>query len=155
MVVGAAFPGHPARAQPCEGNSERTSSSLHGRVGTANRVPVHGRDTTLPSPSEVQNASNLNVQWNKRSYRPPQYPQESNRATQVPGPCLMQSFRHHTKRPGFILVQQTPPIVNLFLQRAIHRLPLHWSSDIQEVELSLADHKAWPTGEPKVLRPEV
>ena len=87
MVVGAAFSGHPARAQPCEGNGERTSTSLHGRVGTANRVPDHGRDTTLPSPSEVQNASNRNVQRNKRSYRPPQYLQESNRATRVPGPC--------------------------------------------------------------------
>ena len=53
MVVGAAFPGHPTRAQPREGNSERTISNLHGCVGTANGVPVHRRGTTLPSPSEV------------------------------------------------------------------------------------------------------
>ena len=149
-----AFPGHPARAQPCEGNNERTSSSVHGCLSTTNGVPVQGRGTTLPSPSKVQNASNRNVQLNERSCRPPQYLQESNGATRVPGPRQMQSFRHHTKRPGFSLVQQTPPIVNLILQRAIHRVrfPLHRSSDIQEAELSLADHKAGPTGEPKVLR---
>ena len=52
----AAFLGHPTRAQPREGNSERMSFSLHGCVGTVNRVPVHGRGTTLPCPSEVQNA---------------------------------------------------------------------------------------------------
>ena len=155
--MGAAFPRHPTRAQPREGNSERTISSLHGCVGTANRVPVHDRGTTLPSPSKVQNASNRNVQWTERSCRPPQYLQESNGATRVQGLHQMQSFRHHTKRPGFSLVQQTPPIVNLILQRAIHRvrLPLLRSSDIQEAELSLANHKAGPTGEPQVLRPEV
>ena len=31
-----AFPGHPTRAQPREGNGERTSSSLHGCVGIKN-----------------------------------------------------------------------------------------------------------------------
>ena len=53
MVVGAAFPGHPARAQSHKGNNERTSSSLHGCVGTENGVPVHNRGTTLPSPNEL------------------------------------------------------------------------------------------------------
>ena len=38
--MGAAFLGHPTRAQSSEGNSERTSSSLHGCVGTTNRVLV-------------------------------------------------------------------------------------------------------------------
>ena len=38
--MGAAFPGHPARAQPRKGHSERTSSSLHGCVVTVNEVPV-------------------------------------------------------------------------------------------------------------------
>ena len=52
----AAFPGHPVRAQPHEGNCKKTSSSLHGCFGTTNRIPVHGRGTTLPSPYEVQNA---------------------------------------------------------------------------------------------------
>ena len=51
--MGAALPGHPVKAQPHEESSERTSSSLHGCVGTTNRVPIHGRGTTLPSPSEV------------------------------------------------------------------------------------------------------
>ena len=112
------------------------------------------RGTTLPSPNEVQNASNRTVQRNERSYRPPQFLQESNGVTWVPAPLQMQSFCHHIKRPGFSLVQQTPPIVNLILQRAIHRvrLPLHRSSDIQEAELSLANHKVGPTGKPEVLR---
>ena len=155
--MGATFPGHLTRAQPHEGSNERTSSRLHGCVGTTNRVPIHGRGTTLLSPSEVQNVSNRNVQWNEKSCRPPQCLQELDGATRVPGPRQMQSFRHHTKRLGFSLVQQTPPIVNLILQRAIHRfrLLLHRSSDIQEAELSLADCKAGPIGELEVLRPEV
>ena len=107
--MGVVFLGHPTRAQPREGNSERTSSSLHGCVGTTNGVPVHDQGTTLPSPSEVQNAPNQNVRRNERSCKPPQYLQELDGATWVPGPRQMQSFRHHTKRPDFSLVQQTPP----------------------------------------------
>ena len=155
--MGAVFLGHPARAQPREGNSERTSSGLHGWIGTTNGVSVHSRGTTLPSPSKVQNHSNQNVQRNERSCRPPQYLQESDGATRVPGPHQIQSFRHHTERLDFSLVQHTAPIVNLILQRAIHRvrLPLHRSWDIQEAELSLTDHKVGPIGEPEVLHPEV
>ena len=155
--MGAAFPRHPTRAQSHEGNCKRTSSGLHGCFGTTNRIPIHGRGTTLPIPWEVQNASDRNVRWNERPCRPPQYLQESDGATRIPGPREMQSLRYHAKRPGVGLVQQTPAIVNLILQRAIHhvRLPLHWSSNVQEAELSLADHKAKPTGELEVLRPEV
>ena len=39
---------HPARAQPHERNCKRTSSSLHGRFGVANRIPTHGRGAALP-----------------------------------------------------------------------------------------------------------
>ena len=126
-------------------------------IGTTNRVPVHSRGTTLPFPSEVHNASNRNVQRNERSCGPPQYLQESNGAPRVPGPRHMQSFHLHTRRTCFSLVQQTPPIIDLILQRAVHRvlLPFHWSSDIQEAELSLADHKVGPIGEPEVLCLEV
>ena len=69
----------------------------------------------------------------------------------------MQSLHYHTERPVIGLVQKTPAIINLILQRAIHRirLPLHRSSDVHETELSLADHKAEPIGEPEVLRPKV
>ena len=155
--MGAAFSRHPTRAHPHEGNCKRTSSSLHGCFGATNRIPVHGRGTTLPSPSEVQNALDRNVRRNERSCRPPQYLQESDGATRIPGPREMQSLLYHAKRPGIGLVQQTSAIVNLILQRAIHRvhLPLHWSTGVQEAELSLTDHKAGPTGEPEVLRPEV
>ena len=38
----------------------------------------------------------------------------------------MQSLRHHAKRPSFSLVQQTPAIVNLILQRAIHHIRSHF-----------------------------
>ena len=86
MIMGAAFSGHLARARPHEGNCERTSSSLHGCFGATNRIPVYGRGTTLPSPSKVQNASDRNVRLNERSCRPPQYLQESDVATQIPGP---------------------------------------------------------------------
>ena len=155
--MGAAFLRHLKRAQPHEGNYKRASSDLHGCLGATNRIPIHGRGTTLPFHSKVQNASDRNVRRNKRSYRPPQYLQESDGATRIPEPCEMQSLRHHAKRPNISLVQQTPAIVNLILQRAIHcvRLPLHRSSDVQEAKLSLADHKVEPIGEPEVLRPEV
>ena len=69
----------------------------------------------------------------------------------------MQSLRHRAQRPGFSLVQQTPAIISLILQIAVHRvrLLLHRSLDIQEAELSLVDHKGEPTGELEVLRPKV
>ena len=155
--MGAAVPRHPTRAQPHEGNRKRTSSSIHGCFGTTNRIPVHGGDNTLPSPNEVQNAVDRNVRRNERSCRPPQYLYESDRAARIQGPCEMQSLRYQVKRPGIGLVQQTPTLVSLIFQRAIHRihLALHRSSDAQEAELSLAHHKENPTGEPEVLRPEV
>ena len=123
---------HLTRAQPHKGTCKRTSSSLHGCFGTTNKIPVHDRGTALPSPCKVQNASDRNVRRNERPCRPPQYLQESDAATQIPGPHKMQSLRYHTKRHGIGLVQQTPVIFNLILQRAIHhvRLPLHWSTDI-------------------------
>ena len=152
--MGAAFPRHPTRAQPHEGNCKRTSSSLHGCFGITNKIPVNGWGTTLPSPCEVQNASDQNVQQNIRPCRPPQYLQESDGATRIPGPREMQSLLYQAKSPGVGLVQQTPAIVNLNLQRVIHRVPLllHRSSDVQEAELSLVDHKAEPIGELEVLR---
>ena len=155
--MGAAFLRHPTRAQPHEGNCKMTRSSLHGSFGTTNGIHVHGRGTTLPSPNEVQNALDQNVRWNKRSCGPPQYLQESDGATRIPRPREMQSLRYHAKRPDVGLVQQTPAIIDLILQRAIHciRLLLHRSSDVQEAELSLADNKTEPTGEPEVLNPEV
>ena len=60
-IMGAAFPRHPTRSQSHEGNRKRTSSSLHGCFGVTNKIPVYGRGTTLPSPNEVQNASDRNV----------------------------------------------------------------------------------------------
>ena len=154
MIVGAAVPRHPTKAQPHEENYKKTSSSLLGCFGTTNKIPVHGLDTILPSPTEVQNDEDRNVPQNERSCRPPQYLQELDRATWIPGPREMQSFRYHAKRTDIGLVQQTPAIVSLILQRAIHRvrLPLHQSSDVHEAKLSLADHKVEPTGEPEVLR---
>ena len=130
--MGAAFPRHPTRAQPHEGNCKRTSSSLHGCFGTTNRILVHGRGTTLPSPCKVQNASDRNVRQNERPYRPPQYLQESDGATRIPGPREMQSLRYQAKRPDIGLVQQTPAIDNLILQRVVHRfrLPFHRSTDV-------------------------
>ena len=155
--MGVAFPTHPTRAPPHEGNCKRTSSNLHGRFSTTTRILVYGRATTLPPPCEVQNASYRNVRRNERPCRPSQYLQESDGATRIPGPREMKSLRYHAKRPDIGLVQQTPAIVNLILQRAILHvhLPLHRSSNLLEAELSLANHKAEPTREPEVLRPKV
>ena len=87
--MGAAFQVHPARAQPHEGNCKMTSSSLHGRFGTVNRIPVHSRGAALPPSREVQNGSDRNVRRNKRPCRPPQYLQEPDGATRIPGPREM------------------------------------------------------------------
>ena len=46
--MGAAFPRHPIRALPHEGNCKKTSSNLHGCFGTTNRIPVHGRVLHFP-----------------------------------------------------------------------------------------------------------
>ena len=113
--MGAAFPRHPIRAHPHEGNYKRTSSSIHGCFGIKNRIPVHDRGTTLPLPCEVQNASDRNIRRNEIPCRPPQYLQESNGVTRIPGPHEMQNLRYHTKRPDVDLVQKTPTIVNLIL----------------------------------------
>ena len=88
-IMGAAFSRHSIRAHPHEGNCKRTSSSLHGCFGTTNRIPVHGRGTTLPSPCKVQNASDQNFRHNERPYRSPQYLQESDEATRILGPREM------------------------------------------------------------------
>ena len=107
--MGAAFPRHPARAQPHEGNSERASSSLHGCFGITNRVPVHDRGTTLPSPNKVQNASDRNVRRNERSCRPPQYLQESDGATRIPGTRYMQAFAITLNGPTLAWFNRLPP----------------------------------------------
>ena len=52
---------HPARAQPHEGSCEGPSSSLYGPLGATNRIPIHDRGATLPSPSKVQNAADRSV----------------------------------------------------------------------------------------------
>ena len=84
--MGAAFQRHPARAQLHEGNCKRTSSSLHGRFGAANRIPVHGRGAALPLPHEVHNASYRNVRRNERPCGPPRYSQELDGAARIPEP---------------------------------------------------------------------
>ena len=50
----AAFPRHPTRAQPHEGNCKRTSSSLHGWFGTTNRIPVHSGVLHFPLPAKFR-----------------------------------------------------------------------------------------------------
>ena len=107
--MGAAFLRHPTRAQPHEGNCKRTSSSLHGCFSATNRIPGHSWGTTLPFASEVQNALDRNVRRNERSYRSPQYLQESDGATRIPGPHEMQSLRHHAKTPALAWFNRLPP----------------------------------------------
>ena len=155
--MGAEVLGHPVGAQPHEGSCEKLDSSLHGYLSTANRVPIHGRGTSLPPSSKIQDAASRGVRRNKGPNRPPQHLQEQEGVTWIPRPSVILSLRNHTEEPNISLVQQTYAIIDLVLQRTLHhvRLPLHWSSDIREAELSPANHQAAATGEPEFLRPKV
>ena len=155
--MGAAFQRHPVRAQPHEGSCKNTSSSLHGLSSVTNGIPVHSRGAALPSSSKVQNATDRDVRRSEGPCRLSQYLQESDGVTRISGPRPMQSLRYHIERPAVGLVQQTPAVIDLILQRVIHciRLPLYRSSDVQEANLSLADHKSKLLGELEVLCPEV
>ena len=103
-VVGAEVQGHPARNQPHEGSGKGPSSSLHGRLGTTNRMFIHRRGVALPPSDKVQNAVGRDVRRNKRPHRPPQYVQKSNGTTWISGPRTMKSLRYHTKGPNIGLV---------------------------------------------------
>ena len=140
--MGAEVPGHLTEAQPHEGSCEKLDSSIHGYLSIANRVPIHGRGASLLPPSKIQNATSQGIRRNEGPSRPPQHLQEPNGVTWIPRPSAMSSLHNHTEGPSISLVQQTSAILNLVLQRALHRvrLSLHWSSDIQEAELSLANH---------------
>ena len=155
--MGAEVPGHPAGAQPHEGSCEKMDSSLHGYLSTSNRVPIHDQGASLPPPNKIQNAVSQGIRRNEGPNRPPQHLQEPDGVTWIPRPSAMSSLRNHIEGPNINLVQQTSTILDLVLQRALHlfRLPLHWSSDIQEAELSPANHQAATTREPGVLRPKV
>ena len=59
--MGEKVQGHPARNQPHEGSSKWPSSSLHGRPGTTDRIPIHGRGATLSSSGKVQNVVDQDV----------------------------------------------------------------------------------------------
>ena len=51
--MGSKVQGYPARNQPHEGSSKGPSSSLHGRPGIINRIPIHNRGAALPSFGKV------------------------------------------------------------------------------------------------------
>ena len=155
--MGAEVPRHPTGAYPHEGSCEKPDSSLHGYLSIANRIPIHGRGVSLPPPSKIQNFASRGVRRNERPSRSPQHLQEPDGVTWIPRPSAMLSLPNHTKGPIISLVQQTSAILDLVLQRALHhvRLLLHWSLNIQEAELSPANHQTTTIGEPKVLRPKV
>ena len=155
--MGVEVPGHPAGAHPHKGSYEKPDSSLHGYLSTTNRVPIHDRGASLPPPNKIQNAVSRGVRMNEGPSRPPQHLQEPDGVTWIPRLNAMSSLRNHTEGPSISLVQQTSAILDLVLQRALYRvrLSLHWSSDIQEAELSPANHQAAAIGEPEVLRPKV
>ena len=102
--MGEKVQGHPVRNQPYEGSSKGPSSSLHGRPGTTNRIPIHSRGAALPSSGEVQNAADQDVRWNKRPHRPPQYIKKTYGTAWILGPRTMQSLRYHTEGPSTGLV---------------------------------------------------
>ena len=102
--MGVEVQGHPARNQPHEGSSKGPSSSLHGRPGTTNQIPIQSRGATLPSSDKVQNDADRDVLQNKRPHRPPQHIQKSDGTARILGPRTMQSLRYHTKGPSTGLV---------------------------------------------------
>ena len=67
--MGVEVQGHPARNQPHEGSGKGSSSGLHGRPGTKNRISIHRRGNALPFSSKVQNAVDPDVPRNKRPHR--------------------------------------------------------------------------------------
>ena len=67
--MGVEVQGHPARNQPHEESGKGSSSSLHGRPGTTNRISIHRRGAALPPSYQVQNAADRDVRWNKRPHR--------------------------------------------------------------------------------------
>ena len=67
--MGAEVQGHPIRNQPHEGSGKGSSSSLHGRLGTTNRIFIHRRGVALPPSGKVQNVVDRDVRINKRPHR--------------------------------------------------------------------------------------
>ena len=106
--MGAEVPGHPAGAQPYEGNCEKPDSSLHGYLSTANRVPIHGRGVSLPPPSKIQNAASRGVRRNEGPSRPPQHLQEPDGVTWIPRPNAISSLRNHTSSTNFRYPRSCP-----------------------------------------------
>ena len=151
--MGAKVQGHLARNQPHEGSSKGPSSSLHGRPGTTDRIPIHGQGAALSSSGKVQNAANRDVRWNKRPYRPSQYIKKSDGTARISRPRTMQSLRYHTKGPSTGLVKQTFAIFHLFIHKAFYRirLSLYRSKNVQEPELSPSDHKTELSRKPEVI----
>ena len=72
-------------------------------------------------------------------------------------PVRCRAFAITLKGSALAWFNRLPPSIISSFRELIHRfrLPLHRSMDVQEAELSLADHKVEPTGEPEVLCPEV
>ena len=87
--MGVEVQGHPARAQPHERSSKGSSSSLYGRLGATNRIPIHNQGAALPSSGKVQNAADQDVRRNEGPHRPPQYIQESYGISRISGPHTM------------------------------------------------------------------
>ena len=67
MIIHYKYQATP-RAQPYEGSSKRQRSSLYGRFGATNSIPVHSRGAKLPYSNKVQNVADRNVRRNERPH---------------------------------------------------------------------------------------
>ena len=53
IILGTSFQRHPTIARSHKGIRKGPDSSINGRSGTADGVPVYGRGSALPSPIKV------------------------------------------------------------------------------------------------------
>ena len=170
MIMEAAFPGHPTRAQPQQRFQDIQQELSHMKETVKGQAPVF-MDALVQQTKSPFTAGVLHFPLPAK-FRMPHIKMFDGKKDPVDhlntyknqmelhgyqDPVRCRAFVITLKGPALNLVQQTPTIVNLILQRAIHciHLPLHWNSDIQEAKLSLADYKAEPTREPEVLCLEV
>ena len=118
--MGAKVQGHPAINQPHEGSSKGPSSSLHGRPGTTDRIPIHRRGAALPPSDKVQNAADRDARRNKS---PIDHLNTYNNHMELHGyqdPVRCRAFAITLKGPTLAWFNRLPPSsISLFTELSI------------------------------------
>ena len=106
----SSVPGHPARAQPREENSERTRSNLHGCVGTTNRVSQFMAEVLcfpLPTKFRMPQIENFNGMKDSVDHLNTYKNQMELHGYQDPVRC--RAFAITLKGPALALFNKHPP----------------------------------------------